>query len=98
MPTTPMTGRRRLTQSELDMMMAAHERFLSGKPGGKRAALRFLNLTGLDFSGRNLADADLSDLDEALRHLSLVPTAERGPAWYAYSNALLEARANLEKP
>jgi hypothetical protein len=45
-----------------------------------------------------LADADLSDLDEALRHLSLVPTAERGPAWYAYSDALLEARANLEKP
>ena len=43
-----------------------------------------------------LADADLSDLDEALRHLSLVPTAERGPAWYAYSDALLEARATLE--
>ena len=42
-----------------------------------------------------LADADLSDLDEALRHLSLVPTAERGPAWYAYSDALLEARANI---
>ena len=45
-----------------------------------------------------LADADLSDLDEALRHLSLVPISERGPAWYAYSDALLEARANLEKP
>ena len=44
-----------------------------------------------------LADADLSDLDEALRHLSLVPTAERGPAWYAYSDALLEARANLDR-
>ena len=45
-----------------------------------------------------LADADLSDLDEALRHLSLVPISERGPAWHAYSDALLEARANLEKP
>ena len=61
------------------------------------------NLGGLlSFQGDGmsaaLADADLSDLDEALRHLSLVPTAERGPAWYAYSDALLEARANLEKP
>jgi hypothetical protein len=45
-----------------------------------------------------LADADKSDLDEALRHLSLVPPSERGPAWHAYSDALLEARANLEKP
>ena len=44
-----------------------------------------------------LADApNVSDLDEALRHLSLVPNHERGPAWYAYLDALLEQRANLE--
>lgn len=42
-----------------------------------------------------LADADLSDLDEALRHLSLVPATDRGVAWYAYLDALLEKRATL---
>ena len=41
-------------------------------------------------------DADLADIDEALRHLSLVPEAERGNAWRAYSDALLEKRARLE--
>lgn len=33
-----------------------------------------------------------SDIDEALLHLSLVPPDERGPAWHAYLDALLEAR------
>jgi hypothetical protein len=41
-----------------------------------------------------LDDADLSDIDEALRHLSLVPVDERGTAWHAYSDALLEERAH----
>lgn len=46
-----------------------------------------------------MADADtVEDLDEALRHLSLVPTNERGQAWYAYLDAILEQRATLEKP
>jgi hypothetical protein len=44
-----------------------------------------------------LDDADLSDIDEALRHLSLVPELERGRAWHAYSDALLERRRSLEK-
>jgi hypothetical protein len=39
----------------------------------------------------------IEDLDEALRHLSLVPADERGPAWYAYLDAILEHRATLEK-
>lgn len=43
-----------------------------------------------------LDDADLADIDEALRHLSLVPEAERGQAWHAYSDALLERRKHLE--
>ena len=42
------------------------------------------------------ADADLSEIDEALRHLSLVPEADRGQAWRAYSDALLEKRARME--
>jgi len=35
---------------------------------------------------------EVTDLDEALRHLSLVPESERGPAWRAYSDAILERR------
>jgi hypothetical protein len=38
----------------------------------------------------------INDIDEALRHLSLVPDSDRGPAWHAYSDALLEQRAKLE--
>ena len=41
-------GRRRIIQAELEMILAAHERFVTGKPGGKRANLRFINFTGLD--------------------------------------------------
>ena len=55
-----MTGRRRLTQPELEIILTAHEKFVTGKPGGKRASLRFLDLTRLDLAGRNLTDADLS--------------------------------------
>lgn len=43
-----------------------------------------------------LDDATLSDIDEALRHLSLVPDGERGQAWHAYMDALLERRKHLE--
>lgn len=37
----------------------------------------------------------VDDVDEALRHLSLVPPADRGPAWHAYLDAILERRATL---
>ena len=55
-----IAGRRRLSQAELDMIVSAHEKFVTGKQGGKRASLRFMNLSGLDLSFRNLADADFS--------------------------------------
>ena len=42
-------------------------------------------------------DTTINDIDEALRHLSLVPETERGTAWHAYSDALLEARAQMEQ-
>ncbi len=41
---------------------------------------------------------NLNELDEALRHLSLVPPAERGDAWHAYMNAILEKRKNTIAP
>lgn len=43
-----------------------------------------------------LDEANLSDIDEALRHLSLVPENERGNAWHAYSDALRERRRAME--
>jgi len=39
---------------------------------------------------------DLSDIDEALTHLSLVPSQERGAAWQAFLDAVLEQRKDLE--
>lgn len=45
-----------------------------------------------------VAEATLSELDEALRHLSLVPEAERGAPWHAYADAILEQRKHLEQP
>ena len=41
-------------------------------------------------------DTTIAEIDEALRHLSLVPLDERGSAWHAYMDALLEQRQNLE--
>lgn len=40
---------------------------------------------------------EITDLDESLRHLSLVPVEERGPAWYAYADAILERRKTETK-
>ena len=40
----------------------------------------------------------VSDVDEALRHLSLVPPAERGEAWHAYLDAILEKRNEAAAP
>ena len=50
-------------------------------------------------AGMSVAIADtatIPEIDEALRHLSLVPLPERGTAWHAYSDALLERRRTLE--
>ena len=34
----------------------------------------------------------ITEIDEALAHLAAVPENERGPAWYAYLNTLLDAK------
>lgn len=39
----------------------------------------------------------LNDVDEALQHLSLVPDDERGPAWYAYMDTLLDQKNKENK-
>lgn len=42
------------------------------------------------------AEESVPEIDEALLHLSLVPESERGAAWQAYADALLERRNRLE--
>lgn len=42
-------------------------------------------------------DLTLGDIDEALTHLSRVPVDERGTAWRAFMDAVLEQRKDLEK-
>lgn len=37
--------------------------------------------------------ATVTDIDEALQHLREIPANERGPAWQAYCDKLLELRA-----
>lgn len=54
------SGPKRLTQAEVDAVCARHERLWSARPGGARAVFAWMDLSGLDLSGRNLADADLS--------------------------------------
>ena len=38
----------------------------------------------------------LSDIDEALTHLNQVPVDDRGAAWRAYLDAVLDQRKELE--
>jgi uncharacterized protein YjbI with pentapeptide repeats len=51
---------KRLTQQDVDLICAKHDRLWSAKLGGARAVFSFCDLTGLDFRGRNLCDADFS--------------------------------------
>ena len=53
-------ARRRIEQSELDAICVRHDRLWQAKPGGARAVLAWLDLSGLSLRGRNLADADFA--------------------------------------
>lgn len=44
----------------------------------------------------SLTNQTIEEIDEALRHLSLVPVDERGNAWHAYMDAILEQRNRME--
>ena len=39
---------------------------------------------------------ELSDIDEALRHLALVPEHDRGQAWRAFVDSVLDQRKGLD--
>ena len=49
----------RVNQVWLEEAMDSHEKFLRGIPGGKRLSVSFKDARHLDFSGRNLATADM---------------------------------------
>jgi len=51
--------RAKRTQEELNLVLAAHERYANHR-GGIRARLAHANLDGLNLSNRNLAEADLA--------------------------------------
>src|SRR3972149_3806880 len=57
---TPGASWKRLEQAELEDVIPAHARFLSGAARGLRANLAFHDLAGLDLEGRDLSQADLS--------------------------------------
>lgn len=40
--------------------------------------------------------ATLAEIDEALAHAQRVPIEDRGAAWYAYVDRLLEQRAEVD--
>jgi uncharacterized protein YjbI with pentapeptide repeats len=51
---------RRLTQEEADAVCAKHDRLWTARPGGARAVFSWMDLSGLNFRGRNLSDADFT--------------------------------------
>ncbi|PTT74303.1 hypothetical protein DBR41_27475, partial [Pseudomonas sp. HMWF010] len=51
---------RRLTQYEVDVICAKHDRLWSARLGGARAVFAFCDLSGLSVTGRNLCDADFT--------------------------------------
>ena len=53
-------------------ILAAHEAYLARRPGGRRANLKFRDLTGFDLSGCQLAEVDLSG--SCLRECRIVRT------------------------
>lgn len=50
----------KLTQEELNTIIKEHEAFLKGQTGGVRAAVKFRDLTGLDFRKADLSNSDFS--------------------------------------
>jgi uncharacterized protein YjbI with pentapeptide repeats len=50
----------KLEPESLDAILNLHERYANGIDGGKRASLKFVDFSGIDLSGRNLTDAELT--------------------------------------
>ena len=50
----------KMTQVELNEVIRKHVMFMTAKPGGGRAVVKDKDLSGLTFSGQNLAQSDFS--------------------------------------
>lgn len=50
----------RIEQPEIDEIIRKHQMFLTGRTGGARAVVRDSDLTGIDFSGKNLSQSDFT--------------------------------------
>src|SRR5690606_27687758 len=50
----------RLTQADVELICAKHDRLWTSRPGGARAVFAWMDLSGLDLSGKNLRDADMT--------------------------------------
>ncbi len=57
---TPITELPRLSQGKLEQIIKAHQYFVWGRQGGKRAILKFFDLSELDFSGKDLSYVDFT--------------------------------------
>jgi len=69
----------RLDRPTLHGILLAHQRFVTGQSGGRRALLSFHDLSDQDLSGRNLVEADLTG---AVLQRALLPGAIlRGSYW-----------------
>src|ERR1700733_4345292 len=51
---------RRLSQEEADAICVKHDRLWTARPGGARAVFSWMDLSELNFRGRNLCDADFT--------------------------------------
>ncbi|HWW25492.1 MAG TPA: pentapeptide repeat-containing protein, partial [Caulobacter sp.] len=62
MSAPPAAGQehKRLTQHDVDVICARHDRLWSARMGGARAVFAFCDLSGLSVTGRNLCDADFT--------------------------------------
>jgi len=61
MPSSATVGAiRHLSQGEADEICAKHDRLWAARPGGARAVFAWMDLTGLNFRGRMLNDADFT--------------------------------------
>src|SRR6201990_2247674 len=60
MSAIPAPKPRRLSQAEVDLICAKHDRLWAARPGGARAVFSWCDLSGLNLSNRNLSDADFT--------------------------------------
>src|SRR5688572_21713131 len=50
----------KLSQAQLDAMVDLHGRFLNGRLGGRRAALKNVDISGLSLAGKDMRQADFT--------------------------------------